>query len=175
MLHACATLVRMTTISEPDTAAPPGPERPTGEQIVIQAFRIARTLGSADRRIGGPPRAWLLHRLAVAPGIRVADLAGECGLDASTASRHVRTLEDAGLLARVGDPEDRRAARLSLTPAGQDALELALRVRADLVARATAQWSAADRGLLSDLLNRLSDDLVAASTPNHPQLPGRAS
>ncbi|MBA3277967.1 MAG: MarR family transcriptional regulator [Geodermatophilaceae bacterium] len=165
----------MTTLSEPDTAAGTGQERPAGEQIVIQAFRVARTLGSADRSIGGPPRAWLLHRLALTPGIRVADLAGECGLDASTASRHVRTLEDAGLLARVGDPEDRRAARLSLTPAGQDALDLALRVRGDLVARATSRWSAADRGSLSDLLSRLSDDLVAACTPNHPHVAGPAS
>lgn len=137
------------------------------EQVVIQAFRVARTLGSADRSIGGPPRAWLLHKLALAPGIRVADLADGCGLDASTASRHVRTLEDAGLLARVGDPEDRRAARLSLTPAGQNALDAALRVRADLISRATAHWSEPDRRRLAELLGRLSDDLVAASSPDH--------
>ncbi len=146
-------------------------------QIVIAAFRVARTLGSADRSIGGPPRAWLLHRLARTPGIRVADLAGECGLDASTASRHVRTLEDAGLLARVGDPDDRRAARLSLTPAGQEALDAALLVRADLVARATAQWSAQDRDRLRHLLSRLSDDLVAATSPTssaQPHVAGRA-
>ncbi len=150
---------------------PPSPEHrvlPPGEQVVIEAFRVARTLGAADRSIGGPPRAWLLHRLALAPGIRVADLADGCGLDASTASRHVRTLEDAGLVTRVGDPEDRRAARLSVTPDGQQALESALRVRGDLVSRATANWSATDRGQLAALLGRLSDDLAAVSTPDDP-------
>lgn len=159
----------MIAATKDTTDAREGREPPVGEQVVIQAFRVARTLGSADRSIGGPPRAWLLHRLALTPGIRVADLADGCGLDASTASRHVRTLEDAGLLARVGDPDDRRAARLSLTPAGQDALDSALRVRADLVSRATAQWPAPDRRRLAELLSRLSDDLAAAGVPNHPR------
>lgn len=164
----------MTTLSEPDTAAGTGQERPAGEQIVIQAFRVARTLGSADRSIGGPPRAWLLHKLALTPGIRVADLADGCGLDASTASRHVRTLEDSGLLTRLGDPDDRRAARLSLTQAGQDALDAALRVRTDLVSRATAHWSAADRRRVAELLTRLSADLAAASTPDPATAKGTA-
>ncbi len=145
---------------------------PSAERVVIEAFRVARVLGSADRSIGGPPRAWLLHRLALTPGIRVADLADNCGLDASTASRHVRTLEDSGLLVRVGDPDDRRAARLSLTEAGQNALDAALRVRAGLVSRATAHWSANDRRLLTDLLSRLSGDLVAVDTPDSPTAKG---
>lgn len=141
-------------------------DRPASEQVVLEAFRVARTLGSADRSIGGPPRAWLLHKLAQSPGIRVADLADGCGLDASTTSRHVRTLEDAGLLTREGDPDDRRAARLSLTRAGQDALDAALRVRAELLSRATAHWSAADQRRLAQLLSRLSGDLVAAGLPD---------
>jgi len=155
----------MSVISETEPSVQ-GQDPPLDEQVVIEAFRVARVLGSADRSIGGPPRAWLLHRLALTPGIRVADLADSCGLDASTASRHVRTLEDSGLLVRVGDPDDRRATRLSLTQAGQDALDAALRVRAGLVSRAIAHWSATDRRRLADLLSRLSGDLVAASTPN---------
>ena len=145
--------------------AEPGTEV-AGVEVVVEAFRVARILGAADRSIGGPPRAWLLHRLALTPGIRVADLADTCGLDASTASRHVRTLEDAGLLTRLGDPDDRRAARLSLTRAGQDALDAALRIRGDLVTRATANWPAADQRRLTELLSRLSADLTATDTPD---------
>lgn len=162
----CKT-VRMIAVTENSPVAQQGGDLPSDEQVVIEAFRIARILGTADSSIGGPPRAWLLHKLALTPGSRVADLADGCGLDASTASRHVRTLEDAGLLARVGDPDDRRAACLSLTPAGQDALDSALRLRADLVSRATAHWSATDRLRLADLLSRLSDDLGAASIPTN--------
>jgi len=156
----------MSVVSQRSASAREVQDPPPAEQVVIEAFRVARVLGSADRSIGGPPRAWLLHKLALTPGIRVADLADSCGLDASTASRHVRTLEDSGLLARVGDPDDRRAARLSLTQAGEDALDAALRVRAGLVSRAIEHWSATDRHRLTDLLGRLSGDLVAASTPD---------
>lgn len=172
MVHAYGTLPIVSHVSADSPPAQVGRGLPTGEQVVIEAFRLARILGSADRSIGGPPRAWLLHRLALAPGSRVADLADSCGLDASTASRHVRTLEDAGLLSRLGDPDDRRAARLSLTQAGQDAFDGALRVRADLVSRATAHWSTADRHRLAELLSRLSGDLVTASTPNPTTLKG---
>lgn len=154
----------MTALTSTPSTGSEGNDLAGGEQVVIEAFRVARVLGSADRSIGGPPRAWLLHKLALTPGTRVADLAESCGLDASTASRHVRTLEDSGLLTRLGDPDDRRAARLSLTQAGQDALDSALRVRADLVSRATAHWSAADRRRIAELLTRLSADLAAAST-----------
>lgn len=186
MVHAYATLDLMTAATEDPQAAEPGTalagvrmrgraEPATdvaGVRIVIETFRVARVLGSADRSIGGPPRAWLLHKLALTPGTRVADLAETCGLDASTASRHVRNLEDAGLLTRLGDPDDRRAARLSLTQAGQDALDAALQVRGDLVARATAHWPAADQGLLAELLTRLSADLFATAAPDHALVKG---
>lgn len=175
MVHASGTVDVMTVTKQQRPATPERRVLPPGEQVVIEAFRVARTLGAADRSIGGPPRAWLLHRLALAPGIRVADLADGCGLDASTASRHVRTLEDAGLVTRVGDPEDRRAARLSLTPDGQRALESALRVRGNLVARATAQWSATDRRQLAELLGRLSEDLATVSIPDHSTSKGNAN
>lgn len=172
MVHAYGILFRVTLVSDDSPSAPHVRTLASGEQVVIEAFRLARILGSADRSIGGPPRAWLLHRLALTPGLRVADLAEVCGLDASTASRHVRTLEEAGLLARVGDPDDRRAARLSLTQAGQDALDAALQVRGDLVTRATSRWSATDRIRLTDLLGRLSGDLVATCTSDHPMAKG---
>lgn len=168
MQHAYAILpdVSLPSASAPEARATL--DRPAGEQVVIEAFRVARFLGSADRSIGGPPRAWLLHRLALTPGIRVADLADGCGLDASTASRHVRNLEEAGLIARAGDPADRRAARLALTPNGRDALDSSLRVRAELVSRATERWSDADRRRLAELLGRLSEDLAAIGIPDPP-------
>ncbi len=158
--------VTAVTANDPPTVGQR--ELSAGEQVVMDAFRVARLLGSADRTIGGPPRAWLLRQLALTPGIRVADLADGCGLDASTASRHVRTLEDAGLLTRSGDPDDRRATSLSLTPAGREALDAGLRVRADLVHRATSHWSATERGHLAGLLSRLAEDVaIAAASDQH--------
>lgn len=53
--------------------------------------------------------------------VRVTDLARQLGVDPSTASRQVKTLERQGMLARDGDPRDGRVAHLALTPAGGEA------------------------------------------------------
>ena len=73
--------------------------------------------------------------------MRVADLADFAGLDASTVSRHVKALEDDGLVARDTDPDDRRAASVRITDRGRTFVQEALQLRARIIADATADWS----------------------------------
>ena len=54
---------------------------------------------------------------------RVQDVATATWASMSTASRNVETLVREGLVHRQADPEDRRASRLQLTPAGARRLE----------------------------------------------------
>lgn len=51
--------------------------------------------------------------------LSLSQLAAELDLDASTMSRTVESLVQAGLVERKTDPADRRIARLTLTPAGR--------------------------------------------------------
>lgn len=53
----------------------------------------------------------------------MAAAAQELGLAANTVSTLVRQLTDLGLVARTADPDDRRIARLALTPATQSHVE----------------------------------------------------
>ena len=106
-----------------------------------------------------PTMMFVLHQVQVNGSLRVSELAGCMGLDASTASRHVRHLEDGGYLARTGDPGDRRASRVRLTPKGRAALIRAMRARAAVVDRAIADWPVTDRANLTTLLARLADSL----------------
>ena len=48
----------------------------------------------------------LLKTVAHLGPMRLSALAAELDLDASTVSRHVKSLEDRGLLARTGDPDE---------------------------------------------------------------------
>jgi DNA-binding MarR family transcriptional regulator len=89
----------------------------------------------------------------------VSELAEAMGLDTSTASRHVRQLEDGGYLTRTGDPDDRRASRVRLTRRGRVVLDQAMRARAVRLDRAIADWSAEDRAALTHLTTRLADSL----------------
>ena len=106
-----------------------------------------------------PAMMFVLHQIQANGSLRVSELAGCMGLDASTASRHVRNLEDGGYLARTGDPGDRRASRVRLTPKGRGALSRALRARALVVDRAIADWPDEDRATLASLMTRLADSL----------------
>jgi DNA-binding MarR family transcriptional regulator len=128
--------------------------------LVPDLFRIARRL----RRFGGPAQidvaaVMLLHRLACDGSKRPSDLAADAGLDLSTVSRHIRALDEEGLLVREPDPDDGRSFHLTLTPKGADLMVDALRRREQGVERALASWDDDDVTNLHRLLGRLADDL----------------
>ena len=135
-------------------------ETTTGQDLMVTLLAVSRRLksrlpqGQVDSAM-----MFVLHQVHANGSLRVSELAGCMGLDTSTASRHVRHLEDSGFLARTGDPGDRRASRIRLTPKGRAALARAMRARAAVVDRAMAGWSAEDRTALTTLLARLADSL----------------
>lgn len=136
---------------------------------VMSFFAVIRRLGAAAGQPGQQkvqhPKAWpLLGRLAAAGSMRVADLADFAGLDASTVSRHVKALEDDGLVARDTDPDDRRAASVRITDQGRVFVHEALQIRAHIIADAMADWSDRDREQLADLMGRLASALDPNAT-----------
>jgi len=101
----------------------------------------------------------MLHRLACDGPKRPSDLAAEVGLDLSTVSRHVRALEDGGLVTREADPDDGRSFWLSITAAGAEITQAGLQRRERMVDDALNRWDAGDADALRRLLRRLADDL----------------
>jgi DNA-binding MarR family transcriptional regulator len=137
----------------------------TGQDLVVALLAVSRRLkarlaqGSLD-----PAMMFVLLQVQANGSLRVSELAGCMGLDASTASRHVRHLDDGGYLARTGDPGDRRASRVRLTPKGRAALARAMRARGAVVDRAVAGWSGDDRATLTNLITRLAESLDHLTT-----------
>lgn len=103
-----------------------------------------------------PATVFLLRHFRAATPLRVSDLACSSRLDVSTVSRHVKQLDDAGLLTRIEDPHDRRVSRLQITDGGRTLLEAAMDARAAALADGMADWPQADRDALSSLLTRLA-------------------
>ena len=152
---------------------PDGPHGSPGEELES----AVRDLEAAFQRLVGQHRR-LLTRLAegLHPGMSVgalkafmavcrtgpltpSALAEQLMLDRGQVSRMVRELEDAGLLRREPDPQDRRSALLSPTEEGRARLD-AVRggpvgsgVRARL-----ARWDLDDVRTLSVLLTRFVDE-----------------
>jgi DNA-binding MarR family transcriptional regulator len=132
----------------------------TGQDLVVALLTVGRWLRARlpKGRID-PAMIFVLHQVQAGESLRVSALAEALGLDISTASRHVRQLEAGGYVVRAGDPDDRRALQVRLTRRGRAALDQAMRARADVVDRATADWPDADRATLTMLMTRLADSL----------------
>jgi DNA-binding MarR family transcriptional regulator len=105
--------------------------------------------------------AHALGRLELMGPSRLTDLAAALGLDPSSVSRQVSSLERAGLVAREPDPSDRRATRLALTSHGRDVIATLREARTRALVRVTPGWADTDLDELADRLARLNTDLEA--------------
>lgn len=139
----------------------------TVEQCIASSLIAVMTgLKSQMSRAGHDvAHAFVLNRVAEQEPVRVSDLAACCGLDASTVSRHVKTLEDQEFVARTGDPQDRRASRVALTDQGRAYIDTHNAARAALLRDALANWSTDDREQFLRLNQRLAASLTHIPIP----------
>jgi DNA-binding MarR family transcriptional regulator len=95
-------------------------------------------------RWAGPP-----YRRSAGELARIADLSS------GAMTNRLDQLEQAGLVHRLRDPEDRRGVLVELTDRGRAVWEEALGVQAEKEALITGALSARDRERLNDLLRKL--------------------
>ena len=133
----------------------------------VQSRRVLPEIGRLEKMA-----FHLLGRLVVAGPMRPSALAALVGLDLSTVSRHIGTLEAAGLVERAADPADRRAHLLRATPDGEALLQRLREHRRERMERVVGCWPDTDRRELARLLHRLNADLAAAedlAVPSRPR------
>jgi DNA-binding MarR family transcriptional regulator len=103
----------------------------------------------------------VLGRLSREGPASISELATFDRVRPQSMAQTVRDLEDAGLLTRHPDPDDRRRVVLELTPAGVDQLQATRARREDWLTRALEQeLDAAERRQLRNaiaLLRRVAD------------------
>ena len=126
-------------------------------RLIRRAF--LPTAGEATRREAGLhlERATYatLVRIALLDGGRLSDIAAAQGVNASTASRHVKRLVEAGYVEVASDPGDARVRRYSLTPPGQGALDRVGEARRSHLARILRDWDPDDVAALASGLQRI--------------------
>lgn len=92
--------------------------------------RLARQLNEASTGDGLTPTQYSVLALIRSRGpLGLAELAELEGLNPTMVSRVVRVLDDAGLIRRTPDPADLRAARVEVTPDGEQVHEHVREVR----------------------------------------------
>jgi MarR family transcriptional regulator, 2-MHQ and catechol-resistance regulon repressor len=137
-------------------------ERITAFGLLLEATTAVRdALVCAGAKWGGmPPSYELLMRLARSDGqrLRMSDLAAQCGLSPSGASRAVDRLAADGLVQRVSCPEDHRVAYAEITPKGNKAIVAALKKHVDDVQELFIDALSADeRQQLETITRKLRD------------------
>jgi MarR family transcriptional regulator for hemolysin len=133
------------------------------ETLPFEIGETAHALRKAFDRLAtglGVTRAqWkVLFKLTRTPGLRQVELADMLDLEPITLCRIVDRLEEAGLVERSRDPEDRRAWRLHVTAKAQPLVDKLQSVGDELVSHAFADIDRKDIELTRRVLARIREN-----------------
>jgi MarR family transcriptional regulator, transcriptional regulator for hemolysin len=133
---------------------------PIGLQLALTSKAVARAFGAALAEAGGSLPTWLvLTSLRDGDPRTQLDLARSVGVEGPTLTRHLDTLEAAGLVERHRDTGDRRAVRVELTEAGVQLHGVLLKAAIAFNARLTAGLTDAELKRIGDGLRRLEQNV----------------
>ncbi len=125
-------------------------------RLRIAAGRLAREATTHAEGIT-PSRLAAMSVLDRCGPLRVGALAEKVGISAPTVSRLVDCLAERGLVVRTADPDDHRAIRISLSPAGAAALHSVRELGASLLAERISELDPAALAVLAAALPVLED------------------
>ena len=139
------------------------------ETLPFEIGETAHALRKAFDRLAvglGVTRAqWkVLFKLTRTPGLRQVELADMLDLEPITLCRIVDRLEEAGLVERTRDPDDRRAWRLHVTAKAQPLIDKLQAVGGDLVEQAFAGIDGKDIELTRQVLARIRENAGRTGT-----------
>ncbi|MFI9580324.1 MarR family winged helix-turn-helix transcriptional regulator [Streptomyces sp. NPDC052236] len=103
----------------------------------------------------------LLRQIADSDPLRPSELAARLAVEASHVTRQVQQLQKAGYVTRVPDPDDRRAQRIQITPAGRETMDRIREASIRGMQLALVEWSPQDLQQLATLLHRVVDDFLS--------------
>jgi DNA-binding MarR family transcriptional regulator len=139
---------------------PPPETEPLVDQVtrlvrIMHAWKVASINASPERAANA-----LLFPLSLGPK-RSSELAEAVHSDPSTISRHIASLVERGLVERIPDPADRRAAVLAITDQGQSLLVELKQKRCEKAAEALSDWTPRAMTDTAERLRALNDSLEA--------------
>jgi DNA-binding MarR family transcriptional regulator len=132
--------------------------------VVGRISRLARGLEArldAVYREHGLEPGWhdvlaTLRRAGPPYRLRPSELAGTLMLTSSGTTKRLDRLEEAGLVARAPDPDDRRGTLITLTPAGRKLIDEVTPAHLDNERRLVAALSEQEQRRLAELLRKLA-------------------
>jgi MarR family transcriptional regulator, transcriptional regulator for hemolysin len=140
---------------------------PIGLQLAHTSKTVSRAFSDALAEVGGSVPTWLiLTHLIGEDWPAQHQLARAMHIEGPTLTRHLDGLEEAGLVVRKREPDDRRAVRVELTDAGRAKHAELLQAVIAFNRRLTAGLSEAELGELRGLLERVERNVRRDGGPD---------
>src|SRR6478609_8456991 len=135
-------------------------------RLETELAMLTRTLEGMSRRstlYGELDRSsYVLARtLATEAPVSINGLAELVGLDATTVTRQVATMETEGLVRRKRHPQDRRVSLVELTALGRRRMDAVRAARESRITELVGDWSDADQAAFGQLLGRFNEAIRA--------------
>jgi MarR family transcriptional regulator for hemolysin len=97
---------------------------PIGRRLASTAKEVSRAFGEALAAAGGSEHVWLvLLALKTGENANQRALAAAVGIQGATLTHHLNAMEEAGLVTRRRDPQNRRIHVVELTADGEAAFQ----------------------------------------------------
>jgi DNA-binding MarR family transcriptional regulator len=139
------------------------------EDAIVRIQRISLGREAARRRSEragvsvGRPAVSILGELHRNGPQRLSDLSRHTGLEAPLVSREVRALVADGLVTRVADPGDGRAAIVAMTEQGETTYVKYRKAVDDIIAETFRGWGMSELDQLASSLERVARDFASFS------------
>jgi MarR family transcriptional regulator, transcriptional regulator for hemolysin len=138
---------------------------PVGLQLARTAKIVSRAFDAALVEAGGSLPTWLvLLSLKTQRHAMQRQLAEALGIEGPTLTHHLNRMEKAGLVRRSRDPQNRRIHQVELTAEGDAAFERLLKTVVGFDRRLRKGVTDAEGGVLSELLQRLCQNVGEPTT-----------
>jgi DNA-binding MarR family transcriptional regulator len=148
------------------TTAPGDVEPEALRHLETELAMLTRTLEGMSRRSTLyrelDRSSYVLARtLATEAPVSINGLAELVGLDATTVTRQIATMETEGLVRRRRDPRDRRVSLVELTALGRRRMDAVRTARESRITELVGDWSADDQAAFGRLLGRFNEAIRA--------------
>jgi MarR family transcriptional regulator for hemolysin len=134
-------------------------EPPIGRHLHWVSRIVAKAFNDALAEAGGSQPVWLILLMAKQEAFETQhELAQAVGIEGPTLTYHLDALEVEGLITRTRDPVDRRAIRVTLTPAGEALFERLYLAAMDFDRRLRRGVSDEEVAAVRAILNRIAEN-----------------
>lgn len=134
---------------------------PEEDRIFERLQALNKAITPTFERCAGisPTRLRLLHELFQVTEISQISLQKQVDIDAAAITRHLRGLEENGMVSRRNNPDDNRVTLVSLTAQGRDKIRMYKEEKSRFIGSLLAGFDEQERALLADMLVRLQHNI----------------